>query len=256
MTGKTDAGRRRRNPLAGALTKYTVDAVVTETGPVTPSMRRILLRTDGPVPFAWTPGRHVRVQLNDPLSLSGIVRPGQTLRTYTIWEFDAGEHTLELRAHLYGGEGIGLAWARKAAPGDRVTLWWPQGDFVLREAPYHLFVGEETASVAFGPMIRALGPSARVYGVLESEGPEHDPPMPGPHPLRRVHRDGASAASSAILLNAVAALELPADAGFAYLAGEARTCRMVRDHLTRDRGWPKTAIKLKPFWAPGKRGLH
>ncbi|WP_431774281.1 siderophore-interacting protein [Streptomyces cucumeris] len=257
MTDQPVASRGRRNPLAGVLAKYTLDTVVTQTGPVTPSMRRILLRADAPVPFTWTPGQHVRVQLNDPLSMGGILRPGETLRTYTIWEFDPGERTLELRVHLYDGDGIGLSWARTAAPGDPVTLWWPQGDFVLREAPYHLFAGEETASVAFAPMLRALAPSARVYGVLESAGPEHDPPMPDrPDPLRRVHRDGASAASSPLLHDAVAALELPAEPGFAYLAGEARSCRMVRDHLVRERGWPKSAIRLKPFWAPGRRGLH
>ncbi|ASR38556.1 hypothetical protein BAY61_30155 [Prauserella marina] len=30
----------------------------------------------------------------------------------------------------------------------------------------------------------------------------------------------------------------------------------VRDFLVRDRAWPRTAIKVKPFWATGKRGLH
>lgn len=182
------------------------------------------------------------------------MRPGDTLRTYTIWDFEAT--ALELRAHLYDGDGIGLRWARAARPGDPATFWWPQGDFFTREAPYHLFVGEETASAAFGPMIRALGPSARVYGVLESAAPDHDLPMPGNHPLRRVYRRDAPAASSRVLLAAVAELDLPDELGAAYVAGEARTCQMVRDFLVRDRGWPRTSVKVKPFWTPGKRGLH
>lgn len=246
----------RRNPLAAAFAKYAAEATIDHTELVTPTMRRIRLVADEPIAFPYTPGQHVRIQINDPLSLYGILRPVETLRTYTIWEFEPEERAIELRVHLYEGDGIGLAWARRARPGDRVTFWWPKGDFFTRDADYHVFVGEETASVAFGPMIRALGSSARVHGVLESEGPEHDPPMPGPHELRRVHRDGAPAASSPTLLAAVAGLDLPEQPGAAYVAGEARTCQLVRNFLVRERGWERTSIKVKPFWAPGKRGLH
>ncbi|GAA2432215.1 hypothetical protein GCM10010191_52750 [Actinomadura vinacea] len=186
----------------------------------------------------------------------GLLRPAETLRTYTIWDFLPEERAIELRVHLYGGDGIGLSWAREAKPGDQVTFWWPQGDFFTRTAPFHLFVGDETAGAAFGPMLRALAPSARVYGVLESEGVEHDLPMPGPHRLRRVHRNGAPAESSRTLLAAVADLDLPGPTGAAYVAGEARTCQMIRDHLVRERDWDRRSIKVKPFWAPGKRGLH
>ncbi|MDP4503580.1 siderophore-interacting protein [Nonomuraea turcica] len=248
---------RTRNPLAGAFAKYVMTATVTEAELVTPTMRRIRLETGVPIAFPYRPGQHIRVQLNDPLSVQGILRPADTLRTYTIWELDPDRRGLELRAHLYGGDGIGLRWAREVAPGDPVTFWWPRGDFFTRdEAPFHLFAGEETASAAFGPMIRALGPRARVHGVLESDSPEHDPPMPGLHELHRVHRAGAPAASSRTLLAAVAALALPGNAGAAYLAGEARTCQMIRDYLVRERNWARTSIKVKPFWTPGKRGLH
>ncbi|MEV0597216.1 siderophore-interacting protein [Nonomuraea cavernae] len=245
-----------RNPLTAAFARYVMEATVAETGLVTPAMRRIRLVADEPIAFPYTPGQHVRIQINDPLSVQGILRPADTLRTYTIWEFQPEERALELRVHLYEGDGIGLRWAREVEAGERVAFWWPQGDFFIREAPYHLFVGEETAGAAFGPMLRGLDASARVYGVLESESARHDLPMPGSHRLRRVHREGASAASSGTLLAAVAALDLPGDAGAAYVAGEAGTCRLVRDHLVRERNWPRKSIKVKPFWAPGKRGLH
>ncbi|MGP4103253.1 siderophore-interacting protein [Nonomuraea sp. KM90] len=246
-----------RNPLASAFAKYVMEGRVTDAEFVTPTMRRIRLATGAPIAFPYRPGQHIRVQLNDPLSVSGILRPADTLRTYTIWDLDPDRRALELRAHLYDGDGIGLRWAREVAPGDAVTFWWPQGDFFTRDdAPFHLFAGDETASAAFGPMIRALGPGARVHGVLESESAEHDPPMPGPHEMRRVHRRGAPAASSKTLVEAVAGLELPGNTGAAYVAGEARTCQMIRDHLVRERNWPRKSIKVKPFWAPGKRGLH
>jgi NADPH-dependent ferric siderophore reductase len=39
------------------------------------------------------------------------------------------------------------------------------------------------------------------------------------------------------------------------VAGEARTVQAVAQHLVRDRGWPRRAIRTKPFWTPGKTGL-
>ncbi|MEO3885453.1 siderophore-interacting protein [Nonomuraea sp. B5E05] len=246
----------RRNPLAGVFAKYAAQATITHAEHVTPTMRRIRLEAGRPIAFPYTPGQHIRIQLMDPLSVQGILRPSETLRTYTIWDLSPDRQALELRVHLYDGDGIGLRWAHEARPGQAVTFWWPQGDFFTREAPYHVFIGEETAGAAFGPMLRALDASAEVYGVLESEAPEHDLPMPGARALRRVHRHGAPAASSRVLLAAVADLDLPGNAGAAYVAGEARSCQMVRDYLVRERNWPRPSIKVKPFWTPGKRGLH
>ncbi|WP_207782073.1 siderophore-interacting protein [Phytoactinopolyspora limicola] len=249
--------RRTRNPLAAAFAKHFAHSTVTHSEPVTPTMQRIRLVAEQPITFPYTPGQHIRVQINDPLSISGILRPGETLRTYTIWDLHLDERAIELRVHLYPGDGIGLAWAQQVRPGDPVTYWWPKGDFyTTNEAAYHVFLGEETASAAFGPMIRALDPSAPVYGVLESESPEHDLPMPGRHELARVYRHGASAVASQALLDGVADLALPEQPGMAYVAGEARTCQLIRNFLVQERNWPRTAIKVKPFWAVGKPGLH
>ncbi len=61
--------------------------------------------------------------------------------------------------------------------------------------------------------------------------------------------------SSSATVAARAALALPDDPGAAYLAGEARTCQLVRRYLLQERGWPRRAVTVKPFWAPGRRGL-
>jgi NADPH-dependent ferric siderophore reductase len=245
-----------RNPLTLAFAKYFMAATITEVAMITPTMRRIRLESDEPIPFPYAPGQHLRIQVNDPLSPRGLIRPLETLRTYSIWKYEP--QAMELLAHMYeNGDGIGLRWASQARPGDGVTFWRHQDGLRVREdAAYHLFIGEETASAAFGPMIGSLDGSERVYGVLESESPEHDIPLPRPDDLRRVHRHGASAHYSKTLLAGVTDLELPAEPGAAYIAGEARTCQMIRDHLVRDREWPRTSIKVKPFWTPGKHGLH
>ncbi|MFF3504445.1 siderophore-interacting protein [Streptomyces sp. NPDC003247] len=251
------ARRPSLNPLEHLFAKHRLDGVITETGLVTPTMKRIRIAVEALRGVTVEPGRHIRVQINDPLSLYGIVRPGETLRTYSVWDQSEDGRELEIRAHLYDGEGIGLTWVRGAQEGQVVEFWGPLGDFDLQpDAPYHLFVGEETASAAFGPMIRALGPGARVYGALESDSPDDEVPVPGPHRLKRVYRDGASPVSSDVLLGAVSDLELPGEPGAAYIAGEARTCQAIRNHLVHVRAWPRTQIRVKPFWTPGKRGLH
>lgn len=243
-------------PLERIFAKHVAEGTVTEVGMVTPTMKRIRIFCETLDTLPYTPGQHVRVEINNPLSLYGILRPSDTLRTYTIWEHSPEKREFELRAHLYNGNGIGLNWARNVKAGDPVKFWGPMGDFWPEPAPYHVFIGEETASAAFGPMIRELGPDASIFGVLESETAEDEVPIPGPHQLVRVHRNGASAVSSQTLLAAVAGLELPGNAGMAYVAGEARTCQLIRNHLVNERGWPRKSIKVKPFWTPGKRGLH
>ncbi|WP_206061559.1 hypothetical protein [Nonomuraea basaltis] len=125
-----------RNPLAAAFTKYAMEAKVTEAELVTPAMRRIRLETGVPIAFPYRPGQHIRVQINDPLSVSGILRPADTLRTYTIWDLAPDRRALELRAHLYeSGTGAQLAayvdqgqavlGARQAGPALEIRLWTP-----------------------------------------------------------------------------------------------------------------------------------
>ncbi|GAA4072730.1 hypothetical protein [Nonomuraea soli] len=149
-------------------------------------------------------------------------------------------------------------------------------------------------------MIRVLEPGEHVVAVavLESDWGEDTAPIPGARRIRRVHRHWAPAASSRLLVDALATLDLPDDVGTAYIAGRGTNrastrsrdrlvcdrlvcdrlvcdrlvcdrlvcdrlvcdrlvCdRLVCDRLVRERGWPREAIKVNPFWTPGKRGPH
>ncbi|GAA4625840.1 hypothetical protein GCM10023196_031590 [Actinoallomurus vinaceus] len=222
-----------------------VRGTVEDVDQITRRMRRITVSASG---LTWTPGQQIRVAADGLL----------TRRTYSIWDYDGA--SLELRV-LEHGEGPGTRWARTVRPGDDVVFGGPEGTFVTRPSPYHLFVGEETASVAFGPMVRALG-DAPVYGVIEVDTHQDRievGALENRLPLDRLtwrYREGAPAASSATLVAAVRELDLPGEPGTAYVAGEARTVQAVRDHLVRDRGWPRRAVLTKPFWTPGKKGLE
>ena len=231
-------------PLLGLL---FLRAEVAGIDQITPRMRLIRLAGDALGGLAWTPGQQVRVRVRDP-------RGKTALRTYSVWSYQGDEIGLCVLDH---GDGPGAAWARSLEKGDEVLLRRPEGAFVAAEsAPYHVFAGEETASVAFGAMLGALPAAARVYGAIEVAREDDRLPLPRAAELVWRFRGDAPAASSAGLVSAVRGLDLPAEPGVAYLAGEARTSQAVRAHLVSERGWPRRSVLVKPFWAPGKRGME
>jgi len=116
----------------------------------------------------------------------------RAVRTYSVWSYQGDQLGLCVLDH---GDGPGAYWARSLSKGDEVLLRKPEGTFVTaRDAAYHVFAGEETASVAFGAMLGALSCGERVYGAIA--------------------------------------------------------------HLVSERGWPRRSVLVKPFWAPGKRGME
>ncbi|GAA0958836.1 siderophore-interacting protein [Actinocorallia libanotica] len=203
------------------------------------------VRLEGVGGLDWKPGQHVRVQVGE-LSLRAA---RDLLRTYSVWDYDGD--ALELRVFGHG-EGPGARWAQELKPDTQVMFKAPEGGFTVREgAPGHLFVGEETASVAFGAMMRSLDGKARA--VVEAGDTADRLPLDGD--VAWLDRGTDSAFDSARLVEAVASLEGITPGTVAYLAGEAKTCQAVKRHLLHDRDWPRRDIVVKPFWTPGRRGM-
>lgn len=223
------------------LTRSLTRATVESAEPAAGRIRRISLTC--PAPLDWTPGQQIRVQV------AGVPGPR---RTYSVWDHHG--RTLELRVLDHGGDAPGARWARTALAGQTVRFSGPEGGFVPRPGPHHLFVGDETASAAFGPMMRALrAEGADVRAVVEIGSEAERLPLPGE--VSWVLRHAASAAFSSALVAAVRERELPAGPGVAYVAGEARTVQAVRRHLVSERGWPRRSVVTKPFWTPGRKGM-
>jgi NADPH-dependent ferric siderophore reductase len=254
------AGARTDGRAGGSLVGLVFcRALVERIEQVTPNMRLIRLIGPDVTGLSWTPGQQVRVCVRD---LSGAVLAGSLLlnmpravmRSYSVWKYDGGGLELCVLDH---GDGPGARWARGLRPGDRVLFRKPQGSFVaVPGASYHLFAGEETASVAFGAMLRALPGDAAVYGAVEVAAPAFRLPLPRSAQLEWWYRGVESPVDSAALVAAIAELDLPPEPGVAYVAGEARTCHAVRNLLVRERGWPRRSVRVKPFWTPGKRGME
>lgn len=223
-----------------------------------PRLRHVTLTGPALAGLSWLPGQHVRLQVGAaPGAVDWLMG---ALRTYSVWDYE-GE-TLEVIVYDHGeSDGPGAAWARTARPGDEVLLLKPEGGFITAPAGYHLFAGEETAQAAYGAMLRALPADARVFGRLEVDSPDErldlgqDGAPYGKWDLDWSYRRGRSAASAQTLVDAVRGLDLPAEPGMAYLAGEARTIQRIRRHLVEDRHWPRRNVRTKPFWTPGRKGL-
>ncbi|SCF19088.1 NADPH-dependent ferric siderophore reductase, contains FAD-binding and SIP domains [Micromonospora viridifaciens] len=221
------------------LDRFLLNTTVGQVEPVTPRMRRIRLTGACLRGLAWAPGQHVRVRVD-------LTR----LRSYSVFDHADGEH-LDLCVLDHPAAGPGARWAREVRVGQPVTLTRPQGRLVLRDdGPYHLFVGDETASVAFAAMLRGLPADAQAHGVIEVRGPDDRLPLPRAGGLTWIRRDGPDG-----IVRALRELDLPAAPGVAYVAGEARACQAVRRHLRAERGWPSSALVIKPFWMPGRRGM-
>ncbi|WP_354596000.1 siderophore-interacting protein [Streptomyces sp. JL1001] len=203
------------------------------------------IRLEGSGPLDWQPGHHIRIQVN-PLSLRS---PRDLLRTYTVWDYT--DNALELRVFDHG-EGPGARWARELTPGTDVMFKAPEGRFTTRQdAPGHLFIGEETASVAFGAMARSLRAPCQA---LIAVGDVADQ-LPIAGDVQWIQHGTAPAHDPKTLVQAVASLPDIRPGTVAYLAGEAQTCQAVKRHLLHERGWPRRDIVVKPFWTPGKRGM-
>lgn len=249
---------RRRSRGVGRiiLDRLSVEGRIAETEPIAARMNRIRIVGDGLRKLTCAPGQQLRVFTGDPDASSLRARLGD-LRTYSVWHFDADAGLLDLCVMDHPGAGPGARWARTARPGQAVRFRGPEGSFTLRpEGAYHVFVGEETASVAFGAMLAAVSADSRVYGAIETATAEARLPLPRADELAFMVRGNASAASSALLVDALRALDLPDEPGVGYVAGEARTIQLVRDHLVRERGWPRRSVLTKPFWTPGKSGME
>lgn len=236
-----------------------LSATVSEIERLTPRMRRV--RFSGPrlQGLDWTPGQHVRLRVESLCESVLRLRPYPALRTYSIYDADPGIGTLDIVMVDHDGEPKGKTpasrWATATSAGDHVHLTRPQGNFVIRhDAPYHVFAGEETASVAFAAMLRSMRPTAEIYGVIEAATDADHLPLAAP--LTRVERGDAAAANSAVLADGLRSLALPGYPGVAYLAGEARTIQTLRRILITERGWDRRQIRTKPFWTPGRIGME
>lgn len=216
---------------------------------VGPRMRRITVTGEALANFIALPGQDVVVHVSDG-------HGGGVSRRYTIRNLNTETRRLDLDVVMHG-HGPGAAWAASVANGDDVEVFGPRGKVVLADARWQLFVGDESAIPAIAEMIRALPAGTTAVAVIEVTDVDDEQPITGAGPVnvRWLHRLETAAGESELLDRAVASIELPDVDRHAYLFGESRAVRRLRDDLA-SRGLQQHEISAKGYWNLGRGSGH
>jgi NADPH-dependent ferric siderophore reductase len=222
---------------------------VAETGPLTPSMHRMVLTAPALEGLRYSAGQDLMLRV--PLVGDKVVN-----RRYTIRTFDPTRRTVTVDVSLHGA-GPGTDWIRSAAIRDRIDAIGPRGKISVHpDAAWHLFVADETGLPGVLAMIEVLPPGSTALALLEIDSPA-DELLPDAHEVqgldvRWLHRRGQSVPGDpALMLEAVGAVTLPSGLGHAYVAAEAGVVRAVNRLLTES-GLGPDHVSAKAYW---RRGL-
>ena len=215
------------------------EAAVAGVRAIGASFRLLDLSGDGLRGAPFTPGDKVQVFLDE----------GDT-RTYTPFRVDPARGTMQLLLYVHG-DGPGARWGRAVAVGQRVRLFGPRGSIALPDlrGPVVL-VGDETSLAVARALGDHRGASDGVSIVLEVSSTAESAAAADALGLSPalVERTGGAAA----LEREVRAALARTPGANLVLTGAAPTIQALRRGL---RGAATGAIKSKPYWAPGKRGL-
>ncbi len=204
---------------------------------IAPRMARVEFLGSDLDEFVWTRGQDVVLEIPSP---EGIAR-----RHYTVRAHDPVKRTLGIDFFLHG-EGASGPWLDSLRVGDAVNAVGPRGHTYLREADWHLFVGDETCIPAIFAMLEELNGAAPAYAFLEAENETDQIPFDASvkAAINWVSRNGNA------LFDAVENFPLPKGEGFAYVIGETGNVRAVRHRLI-ERGIPREiALRRKVTGVP------
>lgn len=237
---------------------------VTEVTDITPLMRRISLKGD--MEGFASPGHadHIKAfffpagvePMLAPIGPRGAEFPEgkrPEMRDYTPRFFDVEAGTIDLEFVLHG-DGPASSWAAQAAVGQKLVIGGPRGSVVVPTTyDWYLLAGDETALPALARRIEELPAGAKVVAIIEvaDAAEEQDFATAADLDLTYVHRDGAAAGTTDLILNAIKAAEFPEGVAYAYIAGESQMSKAVRVHLTDERGFNPEYVKAAGYWLLG-----
>jgi len=230
-----------------ALPEWTLTVV--DAFDVTPRMRRVVLTADNIGEFSYRPGQALVMQV--PLA------DGETgRRDYTIRALDkaAGHISVDFVLH---GDTPAPSWARGVTPGVKIATRGPRGRTVFNpSADWHLLCGDETCIPAILHILETLPAGTRAFAFIEVLGADDEQPLisQADLALEWIHR-GTHAGPGSIMLDRIAAFDLPKGEGHAYLIGETSNVRAQRRHLL-ERGFTRERISSEGYWRPGRIGGH
>jgi NADPH-dependent ferric siderophore reductase len=212
---------------------------------LTPRMIRVTLRADD-FRDDWPiqqPGEIITLQFGEPVQLP--VRDWKPWRNYTVRHHRREKGEIDVDVVLHEPRGPACTGAAEIPLGSGVGYAGPRVDFVPRsDAEWLLLCGDETALPAIAAILDEP-PVPHVLALVEVPDRGEELPLDGVH---WVHRDGAPAATTTHLADALRDLALPDGLGQAWGAAESRVARDLRAVLRDERGMPKSHATARGYW--------
>jgi NADPH-dependent ferric siderophore reductase len=236
---------------------------------ITPMMRRIRLEGDMEGFVSSAHADHIKAfffpegvaPLLPPIGPDGAEFPPGTrpeMRDYTPRYWNVAEGWIELDFVLHG-DGPAASWAAQAEKGSTLVIGGPRGSLVVPTAfDWYLLAGDETALPAIGRRIEELPEGAKVIAVIEvaDKAEEQRFETRADLNLTYVHRYGAPAGTTTLVLDAIKAGTFPKGIAYGYIAGEVSMAKAVRAHLTEERGFASEYVKAAGYWRLGVADAH
>ncbi len=170
---------------------------------------------------------------------------------YTLREWRPETSELDVLMVLHGDAGHASAWASRARPGNPVALWGPRTAYHPPEGTDRLvLVADETGLPAVAVILEQLPDTmiAVVLAEVANAGERQELPERVGVDVRWLHRDGAAAGTTTLLIDAVRALP-PFDATtYVWGGAESRAMTAVRRHVRDERGLDRDAVSLVAYW--------
>lgn len=172
------------------------------------------------------------------------------MRTYTVRWVEVGAQELAIDFVLHGDDGVAGPWAARARPGDTLVLTGPGGGYAPDPgADWHLLVGDLAAQPAIAAALESLPAGAVGHALIQVE--DEDDVVELAHPdgveLTWVRERGEQA-----LLAAVQALTWPGGDVQAFVHGERGSVKLLRRHLSGERGLERDRLSISAYWAQGR----
>lgn len=232
---------------------------------VTPLMRRVTFAGPGVATYAHDPSRVPNIKLVFPDPAGELTLPvgdasgrltwpdptvRQRVRTYTVRRLDAENAEMDVDFVRHGDEGLASGWAERARPGSLIGAAGG-GGITAPPSDWYLIVGDETALPAIGRMLESLHPQARGVALVEIDNPAEQQELTRPDgvQVQWLHRDGAPAGTTDLLVDAARAVELPSEGSvFAWVSAESKVVVTLRGHLRKNAGLDRKSTLVIGYW--------